>query len=266
MRFSESNCLHRTVYEQTPVDLARDPKIIIKCVLIFLTDMHPIKTIFFILTLCFFVSCAITFQSHAVEIIDWIDDLGWFAPVLFIISYSLATILFLPTMVLTLAGGALFGPLFGTTLNLIGATIGAVVSFLITRHLIYDWFNRKRGPRIDKLITDVNKKGWLVVAFLRLFPVIPFNLVNYGLGLTGIPFRIYLSVTITFLIPAEIIYTYFGYAGRNVLTNPSQFYKSGGIVLLVLALLFLVVTHWFKYKQLKKTTKDISQYNPTLEN
>ena len=139
------------------------------------------------------------------QIIDWIDDLGWLAPLFFIIVYALASILFLPTMVITLAGGAIFGPIIGVILNLVGATLGAALSFLITRYLVYDWFSKKRELRLNKLIRGVEKKGWIFIAFLRLIPVIPFNLVNYGLGLTSIPFRIYLITTAVFLIPVEII-------------------------------------------------------------
>lgn len=186
------------------------------------------------------------FQRHSLEIIDWIDDLGWFAPVLFVITYTFASILFLPTMVLTLAGGALFGPIIGVLLNLVGATCGAALSFLITRHFIYDWYSRTRREGLGRLIAGVDKKGWVFVAFLRLFPIVPFNIVNYGLGLTGITFRLYLITTAAFLIPAEIIYTYFGYAGRHALTQPEQFYKSGGLVLLILALTFLCIMKLIK--------------------
>jgi uncharacterized membrane protein YdjX (TVP38/TMEM64 family) len=195
-------------------------------------------------------------QKHSLQIIEWIDGLGWFAPVLFVITYTLATIFFLPTMVLTLAGGAIFGPVMGTVINLIGATCGAAFSFLITRHLVYDWFSRKRGPRLKKLIAGAEQKGWMFVAFVRLFPIIPFNLVNYGMGLTAIPFRLYLATTAFFLIPAEIIYTYFGYAGRHALSQPGQFYKSGGIVLLGLALLFLLISTFIKRREQSRTFKE----------
>lgn len=157
-------------------------------------------------------------------------------------------------MVLTLAGGALFGPTIGTMFNLIGATCGAALSFLVTRYLVYDWFTKRRGPRLKKLIGGVEQKGWVFVAFVRLFPVIPFNLVNYGMGLTSIPFKLYLVTTAFFLIPAEIIYTYFGYAGRNALEHPSQFYKSGALVLLGLAVLVLVIISLIKRKEQNKMT------------
>ncbi|MBL7478372.1 TVP38/TMEM64 family protein [Legionella bononiensis] len=211
--------------------------------------IHPVKTGCFILALASFIICAIAFQQHSLEIIEWIDDLGWLAPVLFILIYCLATLMLLPTMVLTLAGGAIFGPLFGLILNLLGATSGAALAFLITRHLTYDWFSKKRGAKLDKLITGVDEKGWIFVAFLRLVPIVPFNLVNYGMGITGIKFRLYLITTFVFLIPAEIIYTYFGYAGMDALAQPNHFYRNGGILLTGIAVLFLCIIKFIKRKQ-----------------
>ena len=213
--------------------------------------IHNIKVICFILTLIAFIYCAMVFQKHSIEIINWINNLGWLAPVLFLITYSLATILFLPTMVLTLAGGAIFGPLIGTILNLLGATSGAAFAFLITRHLVYDWFSSKRGEKIDKIISGVDQRGWMFVALLRLFPIIPFNLVNYGLGVTGIRFRLYLITTFIFLIPAEIIYTYFGYAGMDALIQPGHFYRNGSFLLAGIAILLLCIIKLFKIS--KKT-------------
>ncbi len=207
---------------------------------------HYIKTICFILALLVFIAGTWAFHKHYIEIIDWINGLGWLAPVLFLILYSLASLMFLPTMILTLAGGAIFGPIMGTVLNLIGATFGAAFSFLITRHFFYDWCSRKRGERLNQLITGVEQKGWIFVALLRLFPIVPFNIVNYGLGITGIRFRLYIITTFIFLIPAEIIYTYFGYAGINALSNPEHFYRNGGIILSGLAILFLCFMKLFK--------------------
>lgn len=208
-----------------------------------------IKALSFVLALALFISGTWLFQKHSSEIISLINELGWLAPVLFVLTYCLATILFLPTMVLTLAGGALFGPIFGTALNLFGATSGAAVSFLITRHLVYDWFVTKRSERMERLISGVDQRGWIFVAVLRLFPIIPFNLVNYGLGITGIRFRLYLITTFIFLLPPEIIYTYFGYAGMTALSRPEHFYRNGGMALTGLAILVLCVLRIVKRKQ-----------------
>lgn len=168
-----------------------------------------------------------------------INHLGWLGPVLFILLYCLATVMLLPTMVLTLAGGALFGIVNGTVLNLLGATFGASCAFIISRYLAKDWLLAKSGARINKLITGVEARGWRFVALLRLTPIIPFNLVNYGLGITCIKFRSYLLTTFIFLMPCEIIYTYCGYAGMDALTHAQSLYKCTSLI--IIAVLCLVL-------------------------
>ncbi|KTD24567.1 MULTISPECIES: TVP38/TMEM64 family protein [Legionella] len=195
------------------------------------------------------ITSAIIFQEKAPIILSSIKELGWLAPILFLLIYCLATILLLPTMVLTLAGGALFGPLFGTLFNLMGATLGAACAFCISRHLAIDWLAAKRGPKLNKLISGVERRGWQFVALLRLLPIVPFNLVNYGLGITQIKFSHYILTTFIFLTPAEIIYTYCGHAGMDALTHPTPFYKNASIVVLCgLAIAFLLFK-FFKYSR-----------------
>ena len=112
-----------------------------------------------------------------------------------------------------LAGGALFGPSLGTLLNLLGATLGATCSFLIGRYFVPVKFTIVENVRVQKLITQIELQGWKSVALLRLTPAIPYNLVNYAMGLTRIKFSHYLIATFVFLIPSKIIVTYCGYYG-----------------------------------------------------
>lgn len=208
------------------------------------------KTLNIVFAIIAFIACAWIFQQNAPFILSHIKDLGWLAPVLFVLFYCLATILLLPTMVLTFAGGALFGPFLGVLFNLIGATAGAACAFYISRHLATDWFASRRGPKINKLISGVERSGWQFIALLRLIPIIPFNLVNYGLGLTQIKFRHYVITTFIFLTPGEIIYTYCGHAGMDALTHPTPFYKSSSIIgLFILGLLFLTLKLFRSYQQ-----------------
>ena len=165
------------------------------------------------------VSVAIVYRDHfdAAALEVWINDAGVLAPIVFILIYALATVLFLPGSVITLAGGALFGPVLGTFLNLTGATLGAALAFLISRYLASDWIADKTGGRVKQLINGVEGEGWRFVAFVRLVPLFPFNLLNYALGLTKIRFMHYLIATYAFMLPGAIAYTYLGYAGREAI-------------------------------------------------
>jgi uncharacterized membrane protein YdjX (TVP38/TMEM64 family)/rhodanese-related sulfurtransferase len=155
---------------------------------------------------------------------------------LFIGLYALAAVLFLPGTVFTLAGGILFGPVLGTVWNLTGATLGAALAFLASRHLASKWVAGRSGRRLGKLIRGVEGEGWRFVAFVRLVPLFPYNLVNYALGLTRIPFPHYALATFFGMLPACIAYTYLGYAGREALAG-----GQGLVHKLLLALALLAV-------------------------
>ncbi len=145
----------------------------------------------------------------------WLQRAGIWAPLAFIAIYALATVLFLPGSVLTLLGGAMFGPVMGTLFNLAGATLGATAAFLISRYLASDWVAQKTGGRLKQLIEGVEEEGWRFVAFTRLVPLFPFNLLNYALGLTRINIIPYMLASLVFMLPGGVAYTYLGYAGKE---------------------------------------------------
>lgn len=163
-----------------------------------------------------FVAIAYFFTCHLQFIVAKLDSFGIFAPLGFLLLYCLTSIFCLPTVLLVLAGGALFGPVLGVLLNLLGATLGAACGFCISRYLRPNKHTFIRSIRIQQLIVQVERKGWKSVALLRLTPAIPYNLVNYSLGLTRIKFKPYLIATMIFLIPSKIVITYCGYYGINI--------------------------------------------------
>ena len=165
----------------------------------------------------------------------WIDEAGVFAPVVFMLIYAAATVLFLPGSVITLAGGVLFGPVWGTVYNLSGATLGAALAFLIARYLASDWVAEKSGDKARQLMQGVEQEGWRFVAFVRLVPLFPFNLLNYALGLTRIPFLQYLWATAVFMLPGAVAYTWLGYAGREAAAGGENMVQSITIALALLA-------------------------------
>jgi len=169
----------------------------------------------------------------------WVAGAGAAGPLIFMAFYALASVLFLPGSILTLAGGVLFGPLWGTLYNLTGATLGAALSFLIARHLASDWVQAKvrdsAGGRVERLVKGVEAEGWRFVAFTRLVPLFPFNLLNYALGLTRIRFAHYLLASYVFMLPGAFAYTYLGYAGREAAAGGEGLIQKGLIALALLA-------------------------------
>ncbi len=165
-----------------------------------------------------------------------IRDLGLWAPLGYIAFFALGTVLFVPGAIFGLAGGVLFGPVWGSVLNLIGATLGATLAFLAARYLAADWARRKAGGRLDRLIAGVEAEGWRFVAFVRLAPLFPFNLLNYALGLTRIPLAQYVIASLICMAPGTIAFTYLGYAGRQAFAGGETLVRTGLIALGLLAL------------------------------
>jgi uncharacterized membrane protein YdjX (TVP38/TMEM64 family) len=149
----------------------------------------------------------------------WTLEAGAWAPAVFMLAYAVSTVLFVPAIPITLAGGALFGPLWGTVYNLLGATVGALLAFTVSKYLASQWVRRMMGGRLKKLYDGVEAEGWKFVAFTRLVPIFPFNALNYALGLTPIKFVHYAVATFIFMLPGSFAYTYVGYAGKEAFAD-----------------------------------------------
>ena len=171
----------------------------------------------------------------AAAIENWVDGLDFWAPAAFVSLWGLWALLFLPGAILGLAGGALFGPVWGTLWNLAGATLGAGLAFLAARFVASDWVARKAGGRLKQLLEGVDSEGWRFVAFVRLVPLFPFNMLNYALGLTRIRFLAYLITTLVCMLPGTIAYTYLGYAGREATAGGEGLIQKGLLALGLLA-------------------------------
>lgn len=193
-----------------------------------------------VIVLLILISSGIYYRdSFDIELIEQsIERAGWWAPLIFILAYTVAAVMFFPGSVFTFAGGVIFGPVYGVVYNLTGATIGAAMSFLIARYLASDWVSQHAGGRLKQLINGVEAEGWRFVAFVRLVPIFPFNLLNYALGLTRLRFIEYFIATWVFMIPGAIAYTYIGYAGREAVSGNAGFIKN---ILIALALLSVVI-------------------------
>lgn len=99
-------------------------------------------------------------ESFDISVLEtWVNDAGPIGPIVFMLIYAIGTVLFLPGSVLTLAGGALFGPFQGIVYNLSGATIGATLAFLLARYLAADWVEQKTGGRLKQLKEGVEGEG-----------------------------------------------------------------------------------------------------------
>lgn len=147
----------------------------------------------------------------------WVQSLGFWGPLAFILGYALATVGFVPGSLLTLAAGAIFGLAQGTLYTFLGATLGAAAAFLIARYGARGAIERRiaGNARFAAIDRAVGREGFKIVALLRLSPVFPFNLLNYSLGLTKVRFLDYLLASIA-MLPGTLLYVYYGKAAGSL--------------------------------------------------
>jgi uncharacterized membrane protein YdjX (TVP38/TMEM64 family) len=148
---------------------------------------------------------------------QWIEGLGAWGPVAFMVGYAVAVVAFVPGSLLTLAAGAIFGLGKGTALVLVAATLGASAAFLVSRYLARGIVERRLAgdERLQAIDRAIGTRGRRIVLLLRLSPVFPFNLLNYALGLTRVRFVDYLVASIG-MLPGTLLYVYYGKVAGDV--------------------------------------------------
>ncbi len=183
------------------------------------------------------------FGGYLPRFLLWIDTLGVWAPVAFVLAYVAATLTFVPGSLLTMTAGAVFGLVAGTFYTFVGATIGSALAFLIARYLARDAIQRRlvRYPKFAVIDKAVGLEGFKIVLLLRLSPVFPFNFLNYALGLTTVPFRAYMLGAIG-MLPGSVVYAYSGMLAGDVLALAGGVPSNSGLGYYVTVILGLLVT------------------------
>ena len=147
----------------------------------------------------------------------WLHHAGIWAPIIYIAIYTIATVLVLPSTVLNLTGGAIFGLWLGTVWTSIAAIIAAVVAFAFTRTVGRDWIARKLSGRWQAMDAEMHQGGLFYMFAIRLLPIIPYGLVNFAAGLTSIRFRDYLLGTMLGTVPGVLPFVMLGSSGLRAL-------------------------------------------------
>jgi uncharacterized membrane protein YdjX (TVP38/TMEM64 family) len=155
--------------------------------------------------------------EHIGALRDWIHSLGSLGPVVFVLLYAVAVVAALPGSALTVAAGALFGSVQGVIVVSIASTLGASLSFLVGRYFareaVANWLSDKE--KFQKLDQLTEQQGAIIVAITRLVPIFPFNLLNYGFGLTRVPFWTYVFWSWLCMLPGTVLYV----VGTDVVTT-----------------------------------------------
>uniref|UniRef100_A0A7S3QIV3 VTT domain-containing protein n=1 Tax=Chaetoceros debilis TaxID=122233 RepID=A0A7S3QIV3_9STRA len=213
------------------------------------------------------------------EFLSWVEDhpvIGVFAV---IGVYTVATILFIPGFVLTVGSGFVFANVFGlgvgvllaSTAVFLGASFGAICAFFLGRYLLRDVIETKmvdqetgrpRYPVLTAIDAALEQNGLRIVFLLRLSPIIPFNAINYILGVTAVPSRAYILSCLG-MIPGTILYVFVGSSAGSLVESTGK--ESGGsialritsiVVGIVLGIAAVAATTFYAKKELKKIIEE----------
>jgi uncharacterized membrane protein YdjX (TVP38/TMEM64 family) len=175
----------------------------------------------------------------------WLKQAGIWAPLIYILLYTLGTILILPSTPLNLSGGAIFGIWWGTMWTTIAAVIAAVVAFTFTRTIGRDVVAKKFAGKWEAIDGEMRQGGLFYMFAIRLLPLIPYGLVNFTAGLTGIRFKDYFIGTLLGTVPGILPFVMMGAGLRSL--------KQGDILPLTFALaltgMLVGVATWYRRRR-----------------
>lgn len=195
---------------------------------------------------------------NADAVVGGLRGFGSASPLMFIGMYAVATVLFLPGGLLTLAGGAMFGTLPGALYSLTGATVGATLAFLLARYVASDWVAARLHAKLPTLMQGIESEGWKFVGLVRLVPIIPFNALNYALGLTRIKVSHYAWASFVFMLPGALAYSYLGHIGREAAAGRADLMRTIFIAIGVISLMSLLAMFIKKFRKEPTPIPDIN--------
>jgi len=171
------------------------------------------------------------------EIHEWTESAGILGIAIFVVGYALLTLTPMPKGVLSIAGGVAWGLWVGSLIVLIGALIGAALSFWLGRVLGRDAVEHFTGGRVRAVDDMLQRHGLLSVIALRLIPILPFTLINYAAGLTAVRVRAYALGTVIGIIPGTLAYVAVGAYGAEL--NSGFFVALGALGALTIGGVFV---------------------------
>jgi len=214
-----------------------------------------------------FLASALPFLHWMVDFIHWAKGMGATGGAIYAVFYIAGTALFFPGLPLTLGAGFLYGAVIGTLVVSPASVAGATLAFLIARYFARDWVTRrlKKYPQAVAIDRAIEKNGFKAVVLLRLQPVLPFNILNYALGLTSIRLRDYMLASWIGMFPATVLYVYLGSVMNDISDLLRGRPNSGvaGRFLLWGGLAAIVILVWWLGRIAKKALRDEMGTGPT---
>lgn len=203
-----------------------------------------------------------TLHKHHEQLNAWVLSNVWWAALVYCAAYVALVGLSLPGGVLmTLAGGYLFGLVYGTLLAATGATVGATIIFIAARNASQAFIRRRAGRIIRRIEAGFRENMLSYMIFLRVVPVFPFFAINLAMAFLGVPLRLYVLTTFFGILPGSAVYAGVGNGMGHLLDVGRQ--PDTGIIfepqilipILALIILSLAPVAYRQYRKRKKAAR-----------
>lgn len=189
------------------------------------------------------------FDVEAEDLRSWILSFGLWAPVVYIIVYTIRPLIFFPASVLSIAGGLAFGAWMGTLYTIIGATLGAMLSFLVAKSVGKSIATKDWTGNAAKFQKQMEQNGFLYVLLFRLIPVINFDLISYMAAIAKVRFTSFALATLIGIIPGTFAYNFLG--SSFVSGNP-KIIAAAVVVFIILTVVPIVIRNRWNRKETAK--------------
>lgn len=200
------------------------------------------KSLFAVLLFCLMAGLiGLCHQLHLTDLASvrtFILSFGVLAPIIYMVMFTLVPLTLFPDAILAISAGTIFGVFWGSVYTMIGALLGAALSFAIARYLGRDWVLKLIHHKGQWFETGVEKQGFLIILILRLVPLIPFDIISYGAGLSKIKFKDFLAGSLIGIIPGVVIYVNLGDKALDV--NSPAFVISVALLIGLFSLSYLL--------------------------
>lgn len=208
-----------------------------------------IVTVIWVYLLIFFINKHDIFKGFTlIELKDYIMSFGVYAPLIYIILFTVVPLTLFPDSLLAITSGMVFGLANGFIFTMIGAICGATLAFYLSRILGRDMLKKIIKKNLDVLEHKLKNNGFMIVLLLRLIPLFPFDMIGYSAGLSEIKYKDFILATLIGIIPGILVFTNIGDQSLNI--GSESFYISIALLILLFATSLIL--------KKKLSTKDIT--------
>lgn len=172
------------------------------------------------------------FDIDANGLRSWILSFGLWARAIYVLIYTIRPLVFFPASILSIAGGLAFGAWQGTLYTIIGATLGAMLSFVIAKSVGKSLVRKEWTGNAGKIQSQMEQNGFLYVLLFRFIPVINFDLLSYAAAFAKVRFAPFALATLIGIIPGTFAYNFLG----------SSFISGNPRIIILAVVIFAILT------------------------